>query len=745
MPCAAGHVEVRSGQGGIRTLGTGDSPYNGLANRPLRPLGHLSYGGRRLYTTARLLGVVLRLVECTCVHVREAATCSRYSLRILSLLPAYFLGPESPLARRVGGFETRPEQLRMAEAVEANLANKGRLMVEAGTGVGKSFAYLVPAIRRILERRERVVVCTHTIALQEQIFEKDVPLLKAVIPDEFTTVLCKGRGNYMSLRRLRIASEKKSRICHNEEEQHSLDLVEDWAYNTDDGSLATLPQLPRRSVWEHVESDAGNCMGRRCPTYDKCFYQSARRRMENADLLICNHALFFSDLALRAKGAAFLPAYDHVIFDEAHHLESVASGHFGIRVSESRAKHVLRALYSSATGKGSLAGVEGAGLPADEVDGAIHAVLDAQSACESFFDGVWRVSSIASASISSSGRVSVPDAFVNELSPKLGDLATRLKLLRERAVEESLQFELGSAAQRVTDLAAELDLFIGQGVEGCVYWVERNKPAYGSNRPSLTLSCATIDVGPVLRDRLFSMPISITMTSATLATAGNDFSHAVGRLGCDGATTLALGSPFDYASQMRVMVDRSMPSPEDPSSLRELVPRILAHIDETGGGAFVLFTSFRALREVAERCAPILRAAGHPVFIHGEDGERSQLLRQFRESERSVLFGTASFWEGVDVRGRALRNVIITKLPFDVPNHPLIQARHERIEALGGNAFRDDQLPRAVLRFKQGIGRLIRSTEDSGRIVVLDPRLITKSYGKKFLAALPSGVVPEFV
>ena len=196
---------------------------------------------------------------------------------------------------------------------------------------------------------------------------------------------------------------------------------------------------------------------------------------------------------------------------------------------------------------------------------------------------------------------------------------------------------------------------------------------------------------------------------------------------------------------MRVMVDRSMPSPEDPSSLRELVPRILAHIDETGGGAFVLFTSFRALREVAERCAPILRAAGHPVFIHGEDGERSQLLRQFRESERSVLFGTSSFWEGVDVRGRALRNVIITKLPFDVPDHPLIQARHERIEALGGNAFRDDQLPRAVLRFKQGIGRLIRSTEDSGRIVVLDPRLITKSYGKKFLAALPSGVVPELV
>jgi ATP-dependent DNA helicase DinG len=662
----------------------------------------------------------------------------------VSLHPAYFLGPESPLARRIGAFESRPEQLRMAEAVEQNLATRGRLLVEAGTGVGKSFGYLVPAIRRILEHRERVVVCTHTISLQEQIFDKDVPLLKAVIPDEFTTVLCKGRANYMSLRRLRIASEKKARVCQNEEEEHSLDLIEDWAYETTDGSLATLPQLPRRSVWEHVESDAGNCMGRRCPTYDKCFYQSARRRMENADLLICNHALFFSDLALRSKGAGFLPAYDHVIFDEAHHLEDVASGHFGVRVGESRVKHVLRTLYNATTGKGTLAGIEGAGLPVDEVDAATRCALDAQAACEAFFDGVWRTVERGGA-LGSGGRVPGPDAFDNPLSPALGDLATRLKLLRERAVDESLQFDLGSAAQRVTDAAAEIDLFIGQGIEGCVYWVERGRPLFGAKRPTMTLSCATVDVGPVLQERLFSLPVSITMTSATLAASGDDFSHIVGRLGCDGAKTLALGSPFDYAGQMRVIIDRTMPPPDAPDAVRELIPRILAHIEETGGGAFVLFTSFRMLREAAEFCAPALRAAGHPVYVHGEDGERSQLLKRFRESERSVLFGTSSFWEGVDVRGRALRNVIITKLPFDVPDHPLIQARHERIEARGGNAFRDDQLPRAVLRFKQGVGRLIRSAEDSGRIVVLDPRVLTKFYGKRFLAALPQGVEPELV
>jgi len=503
--------------------------------------------------------------------------------------------------------------------------------------------------------------------------------------------------------------------------------------------------LPRRSVWEHVESDAGNCMGRRCPTYDKCFYQSARRRMENANLLICNHALFFSDLALRQKGAGFLPAYDHVIFDEAHHLEDVASGHFGVRCSESRVRHVLRTLYNAATGKGTLAGIEAAGLPVDEVDATTRAALEAQSAAESFFDGVWRSVEQGKGAAAQSGRVSEPDAFDNPLSPALGDLGTRLKLLRERAVDESLQFDLGSAAQRVTDIAAEIEIFLSQGIPGCVYWVERGRPLYGTKRPSVTLSCATVDVGPVLQAALFSLPVSITMTSATLATGAGDFSHIVGRLGCDGAKTLALGSPFDYASQMRVIIERSMPSPEDPRSLDELVPRVLQHIDETGGGAFVLFTSFRALKQVAERCAPILRAAGHPVFIHGEDGERSQLLKRFRESDRSVLFGTASFWEGVDVRGQALRNVIITKLPFDVPDHPLIQARHERIQELGGNPFRDDQLPRAVLRFKQGVGRLIRSGEDSGRVVILDPRIVTKFYGKRFMAALPDGVEPELV
>ena len=268
---------------------------------------------------------------------------------------ASLLSADGAIARRLDHFEARPPQIEMCAAVERVLADRGRLMIEAGTGIGKSFAYLLPAIKRIVEHGERVIVATNTINLQEQLIEKDIPLLSAVVPDEFSAVLVKGRGNYVSLRRLKLASERQERLFSRREARTSLHLLEDWAYTTRDGSRSSLPQMPRPEVWDSVRSESNNCMGRKCPTYGQCFYQRARRRMENGDLLICNHALFFSDLALRTRDAGFLPPYDHVILDEAHGVEEIAADHFGITLAETRIGHLLRMLYDPARHKGFLA------------------------------------------------------------------------------------------------------------------------------------------------------------------------------------------------------------------------------------------------------------------------------------------------------------------------------------------------------------------------------------------------------
>ncbi len=697
-------------------------------------------------------------------------------LPVTDLSPNAILGDAGVIARTLGDiFEPRPQQLEMAHAVASTLESKRSLLVEAGTGVGKSFAYLVPAIARIIEHSQRIVIATNTIALQEQLLKKDIPVMQRVFAEAtgedepFKAELVKGRGNYLSIRRLALASARQQTLLPAAVDRRALQAIEDWAYTTKDGTLSTLPVLERPSVWDHAQSDAANCMGRKCSHYQSCFYQEARRRMQRAELLICNHAVFFSDLAMRARDTGFLPDYDHVILDEAHNIEEVAGDHFGLSISEGRVRHLLSRLFNPGRGRGAPRGFLTTMRMASAEDGAheraIARVLAARRVTDVFFEQVCDRAMQREGQPSFAGgdnnavtrRLREPGIFNNLLSEPFGTLALALKQLRDTLKNEEDRHELNAYAERAAAIADETEALCEHQLEGCVYWAEAKRTR--GQRMRATLACCPIDVAPILEDQLFGQSFSVTLTSATLSLKGqrvatidsdddttkSGFKHITRRLGCESARTLALGSPFDYANAVELIIETELPEPSDPAFAAQANERMLHHIHETDGGAFVLFTSFAAMHRTADALAQPLESHGHPLWVQGRDGSRSAILDGFRTNERAVLFGTISFWQGVDVRGRGLRNVIITKLPFDPPDRPVVEARIELIRERGGNPFMEESTPRAVMRFKQGFGRLIRSATDHGRVVVLDKRIVTARYGRWFLDVLPEGVTPTIV
>lgn len=636
---------------------------------------------------------------------------------------AYF-APGGPLAERLAGFRPRPQQLEMAHAVARAVGERRHLVVEAGTGVGKSLGYLVPALLAARGSGRRVVVSTHTISLQEQLVGHDIPLLESTLPISFTAALAKGRSNYLAPRRLAVALETAEAVLGDDRLRVELQRIDAAWRGRHAGTRQDLLPEPDPLAWESVQSEHGNCLGKHCRHFDDdCPFWVARRRLEDADLVVVNHSLYFSDLVLRARGVQLLPDHDVVVFDEAHTLEGVALEHFGARITRRMVRVLLFRMHRPRSRRGLLATLPGA-------EAARHAVDEALAANDELFDAV----AAFCGGRAHTREIGADDRLADPLTPALEHLAGALADSRKRVEAPEKRIEIQAVMTRLADLVLTLEDVLAPLEGDRVHWAET-----GAREGQVSLHAKPLSVSEPLREHLFETTGTVVLTSATLSTGrGGGLDFVSRALGCEDADKLVLGSPFDFRASARLRVPTWLDEPRPTEEYEEAAAlAILHYVERFLGGAFVLFTSYDFMGRMRRRVEDRLDALGYPLWVQGEGVPRARMLEGFRESDHSVLFGTDSFWQGVDVRGEALRLVIITRLPFPVPTQPLHRARSAAIEARGGSAFRELSLPEAIIKFKQGFGRLVRTESDHGAVVVLDTRILTKPYGRSFLAAIP--------